>query len=229
MNKLIIALTLLTLNFDLEAKDWKYPVSDITSSHETADKKTSPVINYDVLSSHLNEIGVHAGHYPPNFSNDDERKEVEERLNSVIAATEKLLDESKEERLVFYSAMLNMMGHNLDIPKTGQRADSYFLYLTNKYPKAEYFYTHGAFLGSTVAMKHRAKPLLEKALSLGNDNALYALGAIYLMEGNKKKALGYYQSFYTKNPNNDNVRIIIDAIEHGTINVNEGFIEDYEK
>jgi tetratricopeptide (TPR) repeat protein len=224
MKKIFISITIILLSFSLNAKEWVYAPDQIYKNLENTTE-----VNYEVLEYFVDEIGKHAKSYPPTFIDQKERKNVELILKDLIKKTSKLIPLSGNENLVFYSALLNTMGYNLDIEKTGQTADLLFAYLIQESPKAEYYFYYGGFLGSVPPMQERAIPLLNKAIELGDTRAYYSLGFVYFSKGNNEKALENYKNYKKIDPNNEQVDIIMKGIEDNTAKAYKGFIEDREK
>jgi tetratricopeptide (TPR) repeat protein len=119
--------------------------------------------------------------------------------------------------LLTLASDVNSIGHNLDISGAAQKANSNFLRLlaiAPENPRGNYRY--GTFLAG-IGKSKEALPYLSKALTLGVDDAEYAIGMAHLTLGDKEQALKSLEHYKQRRPNDSNVDSILDAVRNGKI------------
>ena len=200
-----------------------YDARKIISVTQTAPGKPAATVNVAYFAQVLDDLGRHAGMYPPHFEFADDRQ----RAARDVAAIAGLLDPlsqnfSNSPLLLMRLGMLHAIGHNLDVPGSAGKAVAAFstlLKLTPDDPQANYQY--GEFLAQTTR-KGEGIPYLEKAKTLGVANADYWLGFSYQMAGNEAKALENLESYTKRVPSDQNAARVLDAVRNHRVEFKEG-------
>jgi tetratricopeptide (TPR) repeat protein len=177
--------------------------------------KHSVSINIAPLSQILDDLGRHAGSYPPHFEFADDRQRAEKDLRAISDLLDPLTDNfSKNPPMLLRLAILHAIGVNLDVPDSYPKAVAAFdklLDLIPNDPQANYRY--GSFLAATTK-DGRAIPYLEKARSLDVEGADYWLGFSYAVAGNKTKAIESLERYTKRVPTDEKAIAILDAIRN---------------
>ena len=192
------------------------PKRMVTFSETPSGKQARIDLNY--LDQILNDLGLHATNYPPQFDTPQDRQRAIQDVKTLSGMLDILVNNpSPNPELLLRAAFLNSIGYNLDIPGSGEKTSAIFqrlLAAAPSVPRANYMY--GKFLAGARNPKE-AIPHLEKALAAGVGDAAYALGMTYLSLGDKEKALENLEDYRKRSPNDENAAVIIDAIRNGKI------------
>lgn len=166
----------------------------------------------------LNDLSAHAKNYPPQFDNPQDKKRATQDAMVLSEMLDILINvPSPNPELLVRAAYANSIGHNLNIPGAAEKANVIFLKLLAiepSDPRGNYMY--GTFLAG-VGKPKQALPYLEKALSVGVVDAAYGIGMTYLSLGNKEQALKNLEDYKRRQPGDENVDHLIDAIRNGKI------------
>jgi tetratricopeptide (TPR) repeat protein len=197
-----------------------YDINKIVAVSRSESGQDSVTISFMYLGQLINDLQSHAASYPPRFDSPDDLG----RARADVKALSGILDiavntPSPSQKLLLRAAVLNSVGHNLDVPGTGQRAMAAFAALLRQAPddpQANFLY--GKFLFD-AGRPADAIPILQKATSLGFANADYFLGLAYLTTGDKEKALETLERYAKHAPNDANAPKIIDAIRNGQVHI----------
>ncbi len=220
LKKVIILLFILTVN--IFAIDWKYKLNDSLIEKEKNGQKEYS-INFKVYDYYINTIALYAKHYPVKFNDENERKEVTTKTKELIEYLEFLLETLGEENpeIVYRLALANTLGHNLDIGNSGQKAKKYYEDILTYYPNnAQIYFLYGCFLAHTTIYQKESIPILKKAIDLGEKEALFTLGMVYIVQKKNKEALQLFELYSKNYPNDSKVKAIINAIENNNIEIN---------
>jgi tetratricopeptide (TPR) repeat protein len=218
MRKLLV--TVLTLLVVSNASAREYLNFDqkrlITAVETPSGKRASLDIPY--LDQILNDLSAHAMNYPPQFDTPQDKQRATQDAWVLSKTLDMLIDvPPPNPELLARAGHVNSIGHNLDIPGAGEKADSIFrrlLTASPSHPRGNWMY--GTFLAGAGKSKE-ALPYLEKALSLGVTDAAYAIGLTHLALGDKEGALKSLEDYKRSSPNDTNVDKIIDAVRNGKI------------
>lgn len=196
---------------------WHYALKDTVTTQTGPDGKTTQQLNVPVVDDLLQTIAHYAGNYPPQFDNDAERADVSDRLTSLIVllATADSGAPANVEVLRREAFAFNL-GCNLHLRNSCDKAaDTYqrLLAMTPDDPAANYLY--GVFLGGTTSRQRDSIPYLDKALQLGVKQAGFTLATVYLMLGDKDKAISYMQAYSADFPDDPNAKQFIAAVRSG--------------
>ncbi len=219
MNYLILLLFLVASPGLLAAEDWKYDIRDslVEKTDEKGNKSYS--VDMNVIDYYINRISVHAKEYPPKFESEEQRKNISDKLSILIKTLEIFgKNQQRNPEILARSAFVNSMGHNLDFENASKNAKLQYeklLKLVPDSPLANYQY--GMFLSGTSKYHFDGIPYLEKALSLGQDDARYTLGLLYFQKGEKDKGMKMLEEYSKSNPKNKHVKKTIKAIKNGTL------------
>jgi tetratricopeptide (TPR) repeat protein len=173
-----------------------------------------------LLSQILDDLGRHAGGYPPHFEFADDRKRAEKDVTTISNVLGPLTDNfSENPPMLLRVAILHAIGFNLDVPDSFPKAVSTFdklLKLTPNDPQANYRY--GSFLAATTK-DGRAIPFLEKARSLDVEGADYWLGLSYAVTGKKAMAIDSLERYTKRVPTDEKANAMLEAIRDNRFNV----------
>ena len=200
-----------------QAKEYgNYDLKRMVTFSETPSGKQAGIdLNY--LDQILNDLGLHATNYPPQFDTPQDRQRAIQDVKTLSGMLDILLnDPSPNAEILLRAGFINSLGYNLDIPGSGEKTSAIFerlLEAAPSNPRANYMY--GRFLAGAKKPKE-AIPYLEKALEAGVGDAVYALGMTHLSLGDKQKALKNLEDYRKRRPNDENTAKIIDAIRNGT-------------
>jgi tetratricopeptide (TPR) repeat protein len=191
----------------------------LTVSESPSGKKYGIDVAY--LDQMLRDLASHAQNYPPKFDTPEDQKRAVQDVKMLSGMLDIMVNgPNPNTELLWRTAFLNSMGHNLDIIGSAGKASTYFeklLIAAPEDPRGNYMY--GTFLAGAGQPK-KALPYLQKALSLGVPPAAYALGMTYLSLGDKEKALENLEAYQRSNPDDPNTARIIDAIRSGKLKLN---------
>jgi tetratricopeptide (TPR) repeat protein len=236
MRKLLLAVLVLLVAPHVSAQEYgHYDLKRLIASGDPADRKqaeaTPPDDKYHALDvayldQMMDDLSIHAKNYPPRFDTPEDKQRAIKDATALSGVLDILLqDPATDPELLLRAAYVNSIGHNLDIPGTGNKADTIFtrlLEVTPSEPRANYAY--GSFLaGAGRALD--AVPYLEKALALGASDAAYGLGFAYLTLGNQEQALKYLEQYSKGQPGNADIERLIQAIKDGKLQLKRGKID----
>lgn len=187
------------------------------STDESGDKKYS--VSMEAVDYFLDKISIHAKDYPVKFDSDKQRKEIEHELKSIVYMLETVLENyPTDQGILWRVGFAYSMEYNLDIPGSGEKCEKYFrelLSLNPEHPQGNFLF--GAFLVGTATRQKESISYLQKAESLGYDDATYMLGFAFLALNEKEKALNYYEKYLKKYPNHKETKIIIRSIKENRV------------
>jgi len=177
------------------------------------------VIDLDTeLKRFIIENSPYIKDYPPHFKSKKHKKVIIKKTKAMINKLDKTeLNKENSIESIINAAQIYAMAHNLDLG-TGTKAKEAFslaLKLQPENSKANYLY--GMFLISTQKYQLDSEKYLLKAYSLGVEDALFSLGLIELMKGNKPKGIALLEQFSKKNPSNKYVLRILDGAKSNRI------------
>jgi len=190
MKRWIFGLVLLQLSAVAFSKEYgHYDVVKVIAVSGASTPNPQVTVNVAYFTQILDDLGSHAGTWPPQFDSAEDRHRAEHDVTALSTLLDVLAEDfSHNPPLLLRLAMLHGFGHNLDIPGSSQKAEALFtrlLELTPDDPQANLRF--GVFY--TVTMKRaNAIPYLEKAKSLGVPNADYWLGIANTSLGENAKA-----------------------------------------
>ena len=204
-----------------------YAGNDITQllvTHTDAEGQESHDLDLAFAERVLAELSAHARNYPPEFRSDDERalaKRDAGRLADLLHIVTQEADATDE--LLFLSARVNAVAHNLDIEGAGERAGTYFtrfLARNPSHPQGNYQY--GVFLASTATGQPMAGNYLERAAVLGVDDAYYSLAMLSLVQGDQEQAAKQLETYLSKQPGDEQAAKLLEVLrlKDGKLKVN---------
>lgn len=190
-----------------------YPLEKLVSVGDAETGKPSTTVNIAYFSRILDDLGRHAGSYPPHFEFADDHQRAEHDVTEISKMLDPLAENfSKDPPMLLRLAALHAIGFNLDVPDSYPGAVAAFdklLSLTPNDPQANYRY--GSFLAATTR-KGEGIPFLEKAKSLGVADADYWLGLSYENAGNKAKAIESLEAYTKRVPSDARAAQLLEAI-----------------
>jgi hypothetical protein len=198
-----------------------YDPKTVVSLSETTPGKPSVTVNVPYFVKILNDLGSHAGTWPVKFDSTDDRHRAEHDVALLSAQLDTIADNFRDESMLLRLALLHAVGHNLDIPGSGEKAIAVFDKVLEKWPNdPQANYRYGVFLAGT-ARNRDAIPLLEKAKSLGIVDADYMLGLTYMSLGDKDKAVLNLKSYTARVPGDENAARTLDAVINGKVEIKQ--------
>ena len=181
----------------------EYGKYDVTKVRTIVENKAGNQYGIDLkyLDPILHDLGRHARNYPAQFDTPQERQRAAQDVIAISRILDVMVGEPKpNSELLLRAGFVNMVGRNLDIPGTADKASANFKKLLKAKPAdAQGNYLYGTFLAGEGKTK-KAIPYLEKALAAGVAEAAYTLGMAHLSLGNKKKALESFEEFKKRTP-----------------------------
>lgn len=200
-----------------------YSLGKLVSAAESSPGQHTATINIAYFSQILDDLGRHAGSYPAHFEFAEDRPRAEKDVTTISNLLDPLTENfSKNPPMLLRLAILHAIGFNLDIPDSFPKAVVAFdklLSLTPDDPQANYRY--GSFLATTTK-DGRAIPFLERARSLGVQEADYPLGFSYAVAGNKAKAIENLERYTKRVPTDERAKAMLDAIRNDRFDVKVG-------
>ena len=218
MKKHLLSLFMLLIVSFAHAKEYgNYDTKKLLTVTETASGKKYG-IDIAYLDQMVADLSLHANNYPPQFDTPQDKQRASQDIRMLTGMLDIMVsDSATNPDLLLRTAILNKIGHNLNVPGAAEKANSLFqkhLLTAPADPRGNYMY--GTFLAG-VGKPKEAIPFLEKAISVGVSDAVFALGMSYLYLGDKAKALENLEAYKRRNPNDGNVDKVIDAIRTGNI------------
>jgi len=200
-----------------------YDTAKIVTVARAANGQYSATINFALLDQMLGDLSLHNNTYPSQFDSQEDRERATKDVLVVSRTVEALLNLPMENRqLLLRAAVLDSIGHNLDVPEAGNKALAAFTRVLSQAPEdARANYLYGKFLVSS-GKPGEAIPVLEKAKRLGATDADYTLGLAYSSIGLRDKALENLHRYARRAPKDPNVAKLIDAIREGNIEFKQG-------
>ena len=221
MRKYLLMFFVLFLASAAYAKEYgHYDLKRLLTRSETPTGRQSG-FNVGYFDQMLDDLLIHAKNYPPQFDTIQDQRRATQDIKMLSGLVDILIDvPSPNHEILLRAALVNHIGHNLDVPGAAEKADSIFkriLKAAPSDPKGNYMY--GVFLAG-VGKPKEALPYLEKALSVGVLDATYAMGLAFITLGEKEKALENLEAYKHRYPNNESVNNIINAIRDGKVEYN---------
>jgi tetratricopeptide (TPR) repeat protein len=167
----------------------------------------------------LSDLSAHAGNYPPQFDSPGDMQRAQRDTRQLMGMLHAAFGKSPPDALLLRMAALGSIGHNLEITGGAEFAQTHFeraLRANADDPLANYHY--GSFLAGS-ARPREALPYLQKARDKGVTPALYAIGLAQLSLGDKSSALAALNEYMKRNPSDQRVRGLVDAIRGGKLEI----------
>lgn len=220
MRLLVLGLSLLIFFPSAYAKEYgNYEPKKILKVSETSSGKKYG-IDGQYLDQILGDLAFHAKNYPPRFDTPNDQQRAAQDVRVLSGMLDVLVSSpNAHPEILLRAGLLNSIGHNLNIPGSAEKTTSIFhklLSASPSHPRGNLIY--GTFLAGAAKPKE-AIPYLERALSLGESDAAYALGMTYLSLEDTKKALKYLESYQQKNPSDASASGLIEAIRSGKLEI----------
>jgi len=216
MKPLFIFLFISFYTSQLFALQWEYTLKDALITTVDKDGHKQHSIDIKVIDYFINAISPYARSYPPKIKNEQDKKEITDKLVKLSNMLETLLaNQPKNIVLLTKAAFVHTMAHNVDIKGSFNKAKhNYEVALSIDTNSAKINYMYGMFLVNTKKYHYHSIPYLEKALDLGVDDARYTLGLLYYHQGNEIKGLEFLHTYAKDNPKNQHVKNIIEALKN---------------
>ena len=213
MRYILWLLTVLVI--ESSAVTWKYDVSDALKQTVDQNNRTKASVDMNVIDYFITKITPYARQYPPRFHDDKEKEDVRQKLYQLSMILDVLVQNEPDNiALLERAAFVNNMAHNTDIKGSYQKATHYYERALSIDPERQKMnYLYGMFLANTERTPHKSIIYLEKALKLGNGDARFTLGLLYVRQGKIEKGLKMLESYEKEHPDNQHVKKIIRAIE----------------
>ncbi|HRE15674.1 MAG TPA: tetratricopeptide repeat protein [Rhodocyclaceae bacterium] len=170
------------------------------------------------LAAFVNSVEPYIKEWPPRFRDQSQRAEL---LNSVASAIKQLskidLSAIKKQQVLVDVAHLYAMAHNLDFNTAAQAKSTFEKAIAIDPNDRRTNYRYGMFLISTRAFHFESLPYLEKALELGEKDALFSIGLLQIEKGNKEKGLAALERYLQEHPESQHTRKVIQAVKDGKL------------
>jgi hypothetical protein len=156
--------------------------------------------------------------YPPRFKDKEHQDQVVGATQGVVKellATD--TSQVKDQKTVTNVAHTFAMAHNIDLG-TAKQAHATFEKAISLNPEDRRTnYLFGMFLIATKAHHFDGLPYLEKALALGERDALFSIGLLLVEKGENEKGLVALETYAKEHPEDTHTRKIIQAIKDGKL------------
>ncbi len=215
MKKMIVACSLLLAFGTVQAQPYgHFDMRQVLMPHAEGD--TSYQLNLEYLDRVLDDLAGHARNYPPAFDSQGDKRQALNDAKKLSDMLEIVAGGGQADtELLMRAGFLNSMAYNLDVPKSGERAQAAFAAVLQREPdNANAHYLYGSFLAGMGHAKE-ALPHLDRAVELGQQEALYSLGMAYLTLGDKDAALRELEAYQAGHPNDRSVGGLIEAVRSG--------------
>ncbi len=195
----------------------EHVLQDLATTTVDAQGKEQHSISLEVVDYFLKRIAEHAKDYPPKFDSEEQRRTIEHELQSVILALAVVV----QQQPLVPDPLLRLgyawsMAYNLDAPGSAEETSHCFQQLLAVYPdhpQGNFYY--GAFLAHTKTGQRASIPYLEKAVTMGVDDALFTLGFVHLSLEDKDQAMTYWRQYLSKHPDNTLVQAMLESAQSG--------------
>lgn len=213
-NQKIVFVFLLLISVCANAVVWEYELSDALIEMVDIRGNKTHSANMQVIDYYVKRISHYAKEYPSRFKDENEKKEVIQKLKELLEILEIMAeDQQNNPDFLDMAAFVNSMGYNVDIKGTGEKTVFYYKKLLDIMPdNPTANYNLGVFLSGTRTQHFESITYLEKALKLGRDDARYSLGLLYYQLGEKDKGISMLKKYSSDNPNNRRVKKVIEAM-----------------
>lgn len=183
-------------------------------------KDGGATIDLKYFQSRIQELSKPAGMYPTQFDSAEDHETAAKEALVLLEMAQVITENQKSPNNLFMAMQAGRIAHNLDIKGAAEQTVAYSTELIDLMPEDSSGYLFlGAFLAETGKFKE-AKPYLDKALEMGNENARWSIALLYLFEGDKDKALEEFKIYQEKVPNDGRTADVIDAIEKNQVELN---------
>ena len=223
MRTLLAVIVLCHLSASAHAKEFgHYDISSVISIDKSVPEKPTATVNISYFVQILNDLGSHAGNWPPPFDTVDDRHRAEHDVTVLSGLLDTVADNFHDESLLLRLALLHSVGHNLDIPGSGEKAVAVFDKVIELWPNdLQANFRDGVFLAGTDKYRRNAIPLLERAKALGVVDADYPLGLTYMSLGEKAKAVENLKSYTTRVATDENAARTLDVVIHDKVEMKQ--------
>ncbi|MGB7345331.1 MAG: hypothetical protein WBD20_14040 [Pirellulaceae bacterium] len=170
-------------------------------------------IHMQKLDEILGILHAHAASYPTRFASDDDRDQARgdaEKLSEFFDVT--VTTDSDDAGMLLRAAMLNAMGHHLDVKGCAKKANAFFERLVELKPDtANVHQQYGFFLGSSGQSK-KAIVHLTMARELGAPVTV-SLAMAHFAAGNRREAIRLLTVQVSQNPSDRQATSLLAAIQ----------------
>ena len=168
----------------------------------------------------LQKLAPHALRYPTSFDSKSQYNQYSKILKEVLLELDSALPNSQTNaEFLFQYALANSMGHNMDISGCAEKSIAGYSQLLEINPddkRANYYF--GSFLSATT-LYEKSFPYLQRAIELGEQDAHYTLGFVYIKEGKTQAALAEFKDYLEVNPENQAAKKMVKDIENNSLKV----------
>jgi hypothetical protein len=197
----------------------------VVTLRETKDGQRTADLDLERIAAVLDDLEIHAKNYPPQFRGKDElelarrdARKLGELLGTVLAPRAGAVEHPVNVLLL--AGRLEAIGHNLDVDGASTRAVGYYERLLKVEPEHVAANFHfGAFLAGTAALQKRALPHLEKAVKLGEKQALWPMALVHLMGGDMQKGVESLRAYVAAFPGDASAQELLQKIEKGEVTI----------
>lgn len=207
-----------------------YPKLDPNSLINGSPEHPPITVNIAALQDALQNLGNHAGDYPPRFDSDTDRQQAIKDLAPLAILLEDMTKNSSGSKnteahlaSLQMSARLYWIGHNLDQSGYAEKAHAAYnqlLKLAPKNRKAEVEDELGRFLAS-VGKSDEAVKHLQNAYKSGYTESGFPLGMTLLVLGQQNEAQRILQEYAQKNPSDPRPQQVLEAIASGQFEIRQ--------
>jgi tetratricopeptide (TPR) repeat protein len=177
-------------------------------------------LNVGYINTIMEDLRTHAESYPTHFDTPNDQVRARRDVLQLTGLLEILgQDANAPIDILLRLGVLGHMGYNLEMPRMGDVAKTYFAKALQAQPDHSFAnYRMGLFLAQANQLP-QALPFLEKAKRLGYKAALYSLGMTYLSLQDTAKALENLNAYQALYPQDQRTAQIIQAIQQGKVSI----------
>jgi tetratricopeptide (TPR) repeat protein len=168
----------------------------------------------------LAEIAPHAEQLPLHFASTQERLDVEAKLKELLLALDAgVLEYPDDADLLLRDAVGNGFGHNMGCPDCGEKAIAAYDRLLQLQPESKFAnWRYGSFLAQT-AVREKSIPYLQKAASLGMDEAHYTAATVFISLNDQAHAKTELKQYVKAFPKDKAAKGLLADMEHGDLHI----------
>lgn len=200
--------------------------SFVCADTQTSDLNQEGGLEAELLSTFVSEVEPFLREYPPQFRDEDHYRTVVSAIQSVVSELTGVFHRGVDYpvTMLIDAAQVFSMGHNLnlgtDLKAKGLFSQALAIEPENRRGKRGN-YLFGMFLVSTRAWHAESQLFLEKAYSLGEDDAAYSLGLLHLRAGRREKGFALLEEYAENHPNKSRIHEVIEVLKDGSLSFQE--------
>ena len=159
----------------------------------------------------------HCNRYPPQFDTERQRLTMTEATKAIFGEAQSLERRQLDLEVALKLAQVLIYGHYLDLGSGGLAKSYCDTILSAKPEHGKALLRCGIFFANTVRWQADARPLLQRALQLGQGDARYPLALLAYGDGKRDDALRLMRAYVADNADDATVKKLLQAMVDGTL------------